>query len=245
VQPKQIITTAKSMGGGNMHSIYITSLRTLLGFFMLLLLTRLLGKKQISQMTFFTYITGIALGNIAGDLVVHKDIKIIDGVTGLILWTSLTMCIEYISLKSSHARVILNGEPSLVIKNGKINEKVMVSNKLNMDDLTMLLRTKNIFSIKEVDYAILEPNGQISVLKKAENEPLTRKNARIQIKPRRYIPTELIVDGNIVKRNLEELHLSVDWLIRELSDNGVNSIEEVFYAELQPDGSIFVDKKID
>lgn len=166
-----------------METIITTSIRTLLGFFVLFLLTRVLGKKQLNQMTFFTYITGIALGNIAGDMVVHRDIKLIDGVTGLILWAILTFTLEFISLKSSRARVLLDGDPTIVIKNGKILEKAMASNRLNMDDLSMLLRTKNIFSVSDVDYAILEPNGQLSVLKKVELEPVTKKDAKLQPAP--------------------------------------------------------------
>lgn len=128
-----------------METIITTSIRTLLGFFILFLLTRGLGKKQLSQMTFFTYITGIALGNIAGDMIVHREIRIIDGATALILWAVLTFLLEFISLKSSRARNLLDGEPSIVIKNGKILEKAMASNKLNMDDLSMLLRAKIFF----------------------------------------------------------------------------------------------------
>lgn len=101
-----------------MHTIFETSMRTLIGFVVLLILTRLLGKKQLSQITFFTYITGIALGNIAGDMVVHMDIKLIDDVTGLIVWSILTFIVEFISLKSSKARVYLDGEPTIVIKKG-------------------------------------------------------------------------------------------------------------------------------
>lgn len=228
-----------------MDTVLTTSLRTLLGFCVLLFLTRILGKKQLSQMTFFTYITGIALGNIAGDMVVHRDIKLIDGVTGLILWAMLSLTVEYISLKSSKARVLLDGEPTIVIKNGKILEKALASNKLNMDDLSMLLRTKNIFSVKDVDYAVLEPNGQLSVLKKVENEPVTQKDAHILPPPRQYIPTELVVDGKIVRRNLQELNLSQEWLDNQLKMSGVDSIEEVFFVELQSDGSLYIDKRVD
>lgn len=84
----------------------------MIGFVVLLFLTRLLGKKQLGQLTFFTYITGIAMGNIAGDMVVHRDIKLIDGVIGLAIWAILTFVLEIISLKSAKARVILDGEPS-------------------------------------------------------------------------------------------------------------------------------------
>ncbi|CAM4118902.1 YetF domain-containing protein [Mesobacillus thioparans] len=226
-----------------MENILTTSLRTLLGFGVLFLLTRVLGKKQLSQMTFFTYITGIALGNIAGDMVVHRDIKLINGVTGLTLWAFLTLTIEYIALKSPKARILLDGEPTIIIKQGKINEKAMKSNKLNMDDLTMLLRIKNVFSIKEVDYAILEPNGQISVLKKVEYENVINKNTGIPITPRKFLPSELVVDGRIVKKNLTELSLSEDWLANELKKKGINRFEEVFYAELQSDGKVVAEKR--
>ncbi|WP_079505582.1 YetF domain-containing protein [Mesobacillus jeotgali] len=226
-----------------METILITILRTLLGFAVLFLLTRVLGKKQLSQMTFFTYITGIALGNIAGDMVVHRDIKLIDGVTGLALWAFLTLTIEYIALKSPKARILLDGEPTIIIKQGKINEKAMKSNKLNMDDLTMLLRIKNVFSIKEVDYAILEPNGQISVLKKVEYENVINKDTGIPLTPRKYLPSELVVDGRIVKKNLIELSLSEDWLANELKKKGISRFEEVFYAELQSDGTVVAEKR--
>ncbi|RFU64213.1 YetF domain-containing protein [Bacillus sp. V59.32b] len=165
-----------------MESILTTSLRTLIGFFLLLFLTRILGKKQISQLTFFTYITGIALGNIAGDMVVHRDIKIIDGVTGLSLWTVF-------------------------------------------------------------DYAILEPNGQLSVLKKEEHESTIRKDFHIQTIPRLYLPTELVVDGKAIPRNLAELNKSETWLINQLQMKGIKSMDEILYAELQADGTIHIDKK--
>ncbi|MTT32849.1 DUF421 domain-containing protein [Terrilactibacillus sp. BCM23-1] len=225
-----------------MDRILTTSIRTLIGFVLLLILTRILGKKQLSQMTIFTYITGIALGNIAGDMVVHRDIKIIDGFTGMTLWALLTLLIEYISLKSSKARVLLNDEPTIIIKKGKIMKKAMVAEKLNLDDLTMLLRNNNVFSMADVDYAILEPNGELSVLKKEEKELLTKKDANVQIHYSRYIPTELIVDGKIVEKNLKEEHIQKEWLIDQLKMNGIHSIHEVNYAELQMDGSLFVDK---
>lgn len=228
-----------------METVWTTSLRTLLGFFVLLLLTRILGKKQLSQMTFFTYITGIALGNIAGDMVVHRDIKLIDGVTGLTLWALLTLGIEHLSLKSAKARVLLDGEPTIVIKNGKILENAMASSKLNMDDLSMLLRDKNVFSVREVEYAILEPNGKLSVLKKQEEENVTKKDLQIPYKQRLYIPTELVVDGKIVKRNLKELNLSEGWLENQIQLSGAKSLDDVFFAEIQSDGSLYIDMKKD
>ncbi len=162
-----------------MGSIVEISIRATIGFCVLLFLTRILGKKQMGQLTIFTYINGIALGNIAGNMVVDKDISIIDSITGLTVWVLLTIIVEVLSLKSAKARTILDGEPAIVIKKGKIMYDVLTSQRLNIDDLTMLLRTNNVFSIKDVEYAILEPNGQLSVLKKPEIEQVTKKDLNL------------------------------------------------------------------
>jgi uncharacterized membrane protein YcaP (DUF421 family) len=227
-----------------MHTILETSLRTLIGFIVLFILTRLLGKKQLGQLTFFTYITGIALGNMAGDMVVHRDIKLIDGVAGLSIWALLTFILEIISLKSSKARVLLDGEPSIVIKKGIIMQQALAAQRLNMDDLTMLLRNNNIFSIQDVDYAILEPNGQLSVLKKPLLESVTKKDINLTPRDRMYLPTEIIVDGKLVIKNLKELNLNNQWVLEQIKKAGLNSIKEVFFAELQNDGSLFISRKM-
>ncbi|MBB6735383.1 DUF421 domain-containing protein [Cohnella zeiphila] len=226
-----------------METIGITTLRTLLGFAFLLLLTRILGKKQLGQVTYFTYITGIALGNIAGELAVSHSISVLAGMTGLAVWAMLTLAIELISLKSPKARVLLDGEPAIVIKKGRIEERALRKSKLNMDDLTMLLRDKDVFNIREVDYAIFEPNGRLSVLKKQKEESVKKKDLQIAPQPRPYLPTELIVDGKVVARNLQEWGLNREWLDRQLEKSGARSVEDVFYAELESDGSLFVAEK--
>lgn len=226
-----------------MNLIWLYSIRTLLGFIVLLILTRALGKKQLSQMTFFTYITGIALGNIAGEMVINKEVKLVAGITAMIIWALLTIAIEQLSLKSAMVRVLFDGEPAIVIKKGKIQIKAMALSKLNMDDLSMLLRDKNVFSIQDVDYAILEPNGKLSVLKKQEAENPTKKDMQIPFQERLYLPTELIVDGKVVEKNLKEQHLTYEWLEEQIKRYGIQSIQEVFFAELQSDGTIYLDRK--
>jgi uncharacterized membrane protein YcaP (DUF421 family) len=112
-----------------------------------------------------------------------------------------------------------------------------------MDDLTMLLRVNNVFSIQDVDYAVLEPNGQLSILKNPILESVTKKDMQVKAGNRAYLPTEIIVDGKLVQKNLKELDLSNQWLNEQLKQSGANSAKEVFYAELQSDGSLFISKK--
>lgn len=219
------------------------ALRAVVGFSVLLLLTRLLGKKQLGQLNIFTYITGIVIGNIAGDMLVHKDIKIVDGILGMALWAFFAFIVEYLALKWPKARVVLDGEPSIVIKKGQIMPGTLRKLRLNIDDLTMLLRTNSVFSITDVEYAILEPNGDLSILKKPEKEILTRKDINLSPPQITNLPGEIIVDGKIVYRNLDEFGKTKNWLDNELMRLKIDSPKDVLYAELQNDGSLYIQRK--
>jgi len=216
-----------------------TAIRTLLGFVILLTLTRLLGKKQLSQLTIFTYITGIALGNMVGEMVMYEEVGILKGTTAIAIWCGLVLVVEYASLKSAPLRVLMDGEPTIVVKHGQIVEKTLRKHRLNIDDLSMQLRLNQVFAIVDVEYAILEPNGALTVMKKGDKETLTKGDMQIAPGPV-GMPSEVISDGKLVKKNLPELGLSRAEVDAELLRQGVTDIKNVLYAELQPDRSLYV-----
>ncbi|HBV98385.1 MAG: membrane protein [Peptococcaceae bacterium BICA1-7] len=218
--------------------------RTAVAFIILLILTRILGKKQMSQLTFFNYVTGITFGSIAAAFAVDRSIPAIDGVVSLVAWTALTALAGYIGLKSGRARLLIDGEPTIVIKKGKVLEEAMAAMRLNMDDLSMLLRKNNIFTFADVEYGIIEPNGQLSVLKKQELEYTTKKDINLQPQPHKFLPTEIISGGKLLERNLAELNLSREWLDYELNRANV-TLDQVNYAEIKSDGTLYLDKKVD
>jgi uncharacterized membrane protein YcaP (DUF421 family) len=201
-----------------------------------------MGKKQVGQLTFFNYITGISIGAIAAAITIDHSIGFGEGIVGLIGWALLTHLVAFINLKSRKARVVLDGQPTIVIKNGDIMEKAMAGAGLNMDDLSMLLREKDIFSTKDVDYAILEPDGKLSVLKKVSQQNPTKKDLQVKTVKPIYMPTEIIVDGKVVSKNLTELNLSEKWLQTQMEQSGL-SLDQIFYAEIQSDGTLFFDRK--
>ncbi|TCM92777.1 uncharacterized membrane protein YcaP (DUF421 family) [Paenibacillus sp. BK033] len=217
-------------------------LRSSLTFFILLVLARILGKKQLGHLTFFNYITGITIGSFAADIAGEGETPYFNGLVSLIWWSVLTIGIEYISMKSGKARVVLDGEPTILVKEGQILRSALRNTRLNIDDLSMLLREKNVFSFQEVHYAILEPNGQISVLKKEYEQTVTRADLDIPTPEFTFLPTEIISDGKIVKRNLQELNLTEQWVHDELKKHGIENVHEVFYAEIIKDGSLFINK---
>lgn len=222
--------------------VWETMLRTLIGFSLLLFLVRLIGKKLLGEMTFFTYITGIAMGEIAGEAIINREITMLQLFAALSAWTALTILVEYISLKSGKARILLDGEPSILIKNGVIQTKELSKLRLNMDDLSMLLRNRDVFSIQDVDYAILEANGKLSIIVKPGLQTVSKQDLQLQVQGTKRIPTGLIVDGRIMKENLREHSLSVEWLQAQLTIQGIASAKQVLFAELQSDGSLYIAK---
>ncbi|TCS93177.1 DUF421 domain-containing protein [Hazenella coriacea] len=215
--------------------------RTTTSFVVLLILTRLLGKKQLSQLTYFNYTTGITIGSIAAIMAMDRSRPLSDGLTSLVFWSLLTLLVGWISLKSAKLRILFDGEPTIVIKKGEILEKSLSKLQLSMDDLSMLLRNQKIFSINEIDYAILEPNGVLSVLKKVNHQTASKQDVHTVISKPKYIPSEIIVDGKIIMKNLNELNLTPEWLNNQLTQTGIKQ-EDIFYAEIQSDGSLFIDK---
>jgi len=224
----------------NFLTYLIIIFRTAIIFITLLVLTRMLGNKQMSQLTFFNYITGITIGSIAGNMISAHGEPFLEELIGLAFWCVLTVLLAYVSLKSPKIRVFLDGEPTILIKNGVIQRHTLKSLKINLDDLSMLLRQQEVFSFNEVSYAILEPDGKLSILKKPEYQTPNKKDLNVKISPPKFIPSEIIVDGKVVERNLKELGLTLNWVQKQLKSKGYNSVDQIFYAELQSDGSLFV-----
>ncbi|TDL31011.1 DUF421 domain-containing protein [Jeotgalibacillus sp. S-D1] len=211
-----------------------------LSFLVLLILTRLIGRQEISQLTFFNFVSGIAIGSIGANLAINSDVTLRNGIIGLISWGLITILLELLDIKFPKIRTALDGEPRILIKHGKIMEKQLKKTRIDIDSLLALLRNKGIFSIKEVDYAIFETNGNLSVLKKEIN---TQTNStEKEIVP---IFSTVVSDGKISEKNLQELDLSRQWLEQKLQEAGVRSLQDVFYAGIQKDGTIYVDFRED
>lgn len=171
-------------------------LQTILAFMAIFFYTRILGKQQVGQLTFFEYINGITLGSIAAVLATDLGTNSTwYHFLGLTLFAALTWLFGFIAMKSRPARKLIAGEPTIVIHNGKILEQNMGKMRYNLDELTMQLREKNIFNIEDVEFAIMEPNGSLSFLPKSQKRPLTPSDLNM---PTGYegVATELVVDGD-------------------------------------------------
>ncbi len=219
----------------------VVAVRAVISFFTLLIFAKILGKQQLSQLAFFDYVLGITIGSIAAELTIDLSSRAWPHWVGLLTWAILGYLMEWITLKWRYAAKYIVGEPAVIIMNGKIMENVLRKMRFTVSDVMELLRNKDIFDLSQVDFAILESNGQLSVLRKPEYEPLTAKDMKIS-KKSSGISTELIYDGILIEENLRQLNKDTKWLMKQLKAQGIKDISEVFLATLNPAGSFYVDK---
>lgn len=216
-----------------------TTIELIFGFIALLFATKILGKTQISQLTPFDFISAMVLGELVGNSVYDDEVKIWSILYALILWTILIFTVEKLTQKFRGLRRTFEGNPSIIIRQGKIDREQLSENHLDIDQLQQMLRQqKDIFSIREVDYLILEPNGQISVMRKPKYASPTVEDLSLKQKPV-YLPITLISDGKVVQDNLRESGFDEDWLLKQLKKRDITKFEDTLYAEWVEDEGFF------
>lgn len=215
-------------------------LRVAITFFVLLVLTRLTGKKQLSQGTFFDFITAIALGDIAGERLADPNEPLVPWLLGTLLWFALIIAFDLLVLSSRRVAKVLEGEPTILIENGRILQQNLRSTFLRVDELMAHLRTKGYFSPSDVENALFEIDGSISVQPRSQRRPVTPADLRI---PTSYegIAREVVVEGQIIHHNLEDLRLNEGWLLAALQRQGYDDPADVFYAALETSGRLYID----
>lgn len=213
--------------------------RSIITYFVLLLFTRIMGKKQLSQLTYFDYIVGITIGSIAAAASVDRHIDVFQSCFSIIVWSLLTVLISITVLKSIKLRLWIDSEPLVIIDKGKVIYKNMKKAKYNIGDLLMQLRNKDIFYITDVEIAILEPDGKLSVLKKAEKTYVTVEDMNIK-KPKTGMMVDIILDGNILSNHLVQIKKDEKWVFEQLKSKNISNIEDVVFAGVQADGQIYI-----
>ncbi|MFC4024384.1 DUF421 domain-containing protein [Oceanobacillus longus] len=215
------------------------SMKLIIGFFLLFLLIRIIGKKLIDKFTPFHFISAIVLSELLGNAVYENSISIIYIIYTILIWGILLFTVEYIGQKSLFLRQLFEGKPSMVIRNGKVDFEEMKKSRINMNQLQSLLRQSEIFSIREVAFAFIESNGSISVLKKSTYQKTTLKDFNMPYQTV-YLPITLIKDRELIIENLNEINKDIAWLKHELLAKGINKMEDVLFAEWLENDGLFV-----
>lgn len=206
-----------------------------------LILARLIGKKLISQMNFFDFVIAITFGSLTADIAVGMG-KPLHSAISLMTLSALVIILDIAHIKSFRARKILASEPLALISKGSIVNQNMKKSRISVDELMAMLREKNAFSIADVEFAILENDGHLSVLSKADKQPLTPSDMNIPMSSK-GLTKDIIIDGNLLKENLHDAGLSENWLSIQLKSQGILDISEVFYAGLDQTKALYVSKR--
>lgn len=209
------------------------------GFISLLLIIKLLGKSQVGELHPLDFISAIVIGELVGAAVYEPQITVFHITYALFLWGGLAFSVKYLTIKHKGYRHYIDGNPSIVIRNGKIDKQMLYENKVDINQLQNMLRQKDVFSITEVEYAILEPDGSLSVLKKADYRQPTAADLNLAPKPVE-LPITFIIDGEIIWDNLKSLGFNEEWLQSQLQINGYNRVEDILFAEWQQSRGLFL-----
>lgn len=222
--------------------IFTVTLKILTGLVLLFAVTKILGKTQISQITPFDFISSIVMGELFVHGVFEEKNSLLLLIYPIVLWGAVIFIFESLAEKFLTIRSLFEGNPAIIIRDGQIDREQLKRNRLNLNQLLNLLRQKNVFSMSEVKYAILEMNGSLSVLKNSPDDNPTRKDLNLPEVPV-FLPATLVSDGKVLLDNLQECGLDMPWLDNQLRLQGVQNINDVFYAEWRKDKGLHICKK--
>lgn len=223
------------------QKIVITIIRSVIAYVILLLFGRLIGRKLLSRITFFDFVVGITLGSLAVRISLGNESSLWLGILSAGVITALVLITDWLTIKNPLFRRIEEGEPVILIQNGLMLNKNMSKERISVSKLTMLLRQKDVFYPEDVACAVIENDGQLSVLLKPEHRPATAGELNLP-KIENKLPTDLIVDGKIQLRNLKACGYDTKWLLDQLHALGINGPEQVFYASINKTGGLFYSK---
>ena len=214
----------------------ITFIRAIILYIIVLIVMRLMGKREIGQLQPFELAISIMIADLASVPMTELGIPITNGIIPILGLLVMHMLISILNMKNINIRRIISGQPSLLIYRGKIDEKVLKKERITINELQERLRRNNIFSLEDVEYAILETSGEVTVIQKPEKRNLI---------PQDYegIPYDLVIDGKVMDENLKAIGRDNIWLERELKKFDAKP-EDTLIATIDGKGSIFCQKKM-
>ncbi|WP_010631298.1 DUF421 domain-containing protein [Sporolactobacillus vineae] len=224
-----------------MHTIGPMMIELSIGLIGLILLTKVMGRASMSEATPFDFISMIVVGDFVSDAIYDPETHIFKVLFAIFFWGLLIFLVDLITLKLYRSRSFFESQPLLVISQGCIDRKALKKAKMDMNHLQMLLRDREIFSMREVSYAILEPNGKISVIRNSSFEKVCRGDLKLD--PLHVsMPITLISDGEILENNLEKAGKSRQWLISELHRQTADKPDQIMLAEWTEENGLYLQK---
>ncbi|MGN0546582.1 MAG: DUF421 domain-containing protein [Acutalibacteraceae bacterium] len=215
-------------------------LTSLLSAAALFIIAKCIGHKQMSQLDFFDYITGITIGSIAAELATELE-EPLKPLVAMIIYGSITVILSVATNKMPRIRKFVNGTPTIIMNNGKLYRKNMKKAKLDLSEFMVLCRQEGYFNLCDIQTAIFEYNGRLTILPVSTKRPLNPEDMKLTPQPE-HISTEVIMDGRILDENLKRMKLDKAWLNKRLNEQGFKSAKEVFLGLCDEKQQLFLYK---
>lgn len=208
--------------------------RSVLSLVILFLITKLMGKKQVSELSLFDYVIGISIGNYTAEMVMNFDYQYINGIIAILTFGIISYLVSILTMKSMLLRRFLIGVPTIIIDEGKISLEALKKAKLDINDFLEQCRSEGYFDVSEISSAILEVNGKISILPKRDYQVPTLKDLKIKTN-KEYLSVNVIIDGNLMENNLQNSNKNIEWLNKELEKQGYDGYDNILLATITND----------
>lgn len=220
----------------------VVFIRTLVLYTVVVAVMRIMGKRQIGELQPFELVIAIMLSELAAVPMQDTGIPLIHGLIPILTLMFLEIFLSYVTLKSRKFRKLVCGTASILIQHGQVMEEELRSQRFNLDDLMEELRLSGHLNISDIEYAILENSGKLSIIPKSSNSPVTRKDLNLS-QNEEELPVALVLDGEIIHYNLEYLGQDKEWLLGKLSEHNISKIEDAFIAMLDSNGELYVQRR--
>ena len=214
-------------------------IRTLIIYALIIISIRIMGKRQIGEMQPSELVVAIMISDLASVPMQSIDLPLVSGIIPVFTLIVAEIIMSFLSLKSRLIRKIISGEPNVIISDGRVNEKELEKLRFNLNDLLEQMRISGNFDIADIEMAILETNGQLSIVPKTEARGVTIRDLKIKDASKDFIPCMLISDGTLVEAELKRSGKGKRWLMTELDKRNL-TIKDVFIASLSADGELFI-----
>ena len=234
------------MGNGTDIGFWALVMRVLIIYLLLLVSMRIMGKREIGQLSNLDVVVAIVVAELATLPLTDRNLTLLHSVVPMLILTVLQVSVSMLCLKSNKFRRILYGKPNLLIAAGKLQMREMRKARYNIDDLMSQLRQKDVFDIAEVDYAVLETSGELTVLLRSDKKPATKGDFAFK-EPTVFkgMPLTLIDDGEVNMCGLRDNHLTKQWLLEQLKQKNITNPRDVFFASISNDGTIYLMTRIE
>lgn len=212
----------------NYNELFNVVIRGLLSLITLFLVTKLIGKKQVSQLSLFDYVIGISIGNFAAEMTINLESEELYGIIAVLLFGGIAYLVSVGTMKSIKLRRFFMGSPTILIEHGKILQDNFYKVKYDINDMLEQCRVNGYFDISEIDYAIVEANGELSILAKSEYLPVNRNDMKLKVS-KNGLCANVIIDGKVMYNNLNKINKDEKWLNKELRLKG-KDISDIILA---------------